>query len=52
MQNMQEKIQQIFLDLEIMRLELIALNTRFYWNRILVTGCQYVNEQSQDFRYY
>ena len=28
------------------------LNTRFYWQKILVIGCQYDHKQSQDFRYY
>ena len=49
---MQKKIQEIFFDLEIISFELVALNTRFYWERMLVTGCQYVNKQSQDFIYY
>ena len=31
---------------------IVALDTRFYWERILVIGCQYVNKQPQDFRYY
>ena len=50
--EMQEKIQKIFLDLEKIAFELVALNTRCYWERILVIGCQYVKKQSQDFRYY
>ena len=49
---MQKKIKKIFLDLEITAFELVALNSRFYRKRILVIGCQYVNKQSQDFRYY
>ena len=49
---MQKKIQEIFFDLEIISFELVALNTRFYWERMLVIGCQYVNKQSQDFIYY
>ena len=32
--------------------ELVAVDTRFYWARILVIGYQYVNKESQDFRYY
>ena len=44
---MQKKIQKFFFDLEIIAFELVALNTRFYWERILVIGCQYVNKQSQ-----
>ena len=50
--EMQEKIQKKFFDLEIIAFESVALNTRFYWERILVIGCQYVNKESQDFRYY
>ena len=49
---MEKKINKIIFDLEINAFELIALNTRFYWERILVIGCQYVNKQSLDFRYY
>ena len=33
-------------------MELVSLNTRFYWERMLVIGCQYVNKQFQDFRNY
>ena len=32
--------------------EFVALDTRFYLEKILVIECQYVNKQSQDFRYY
>ena len=49
---MQEKIEKIFFSFKIIASELDALNTRFYWERILVMGCQYVNKQFQDFRYY
>ena len=49
---MQKKIQKIFFDFEIIAFELVALNTRFDRERIPVIGCQYVNKQSQDFRYY
>ena len=49
---MQKKIAKIVFDLEIIAFELVPLDTRFYWERILVIGCQYVNKQSQDFRYY
>ena len=49
---MQNKIEQIFFYTEIIAFELVALNTRFYWERILVTWCQYLNKQSQNFRYY
>ena len=50
--EMQKKMQKIVFDLEIVAFELVALNTRFYWERKLVIGCQYVNKQSEDFRYY
>ena len=46
---MQKKIQKISFDLEIIAFELVALNTCFYWERILVIGCQYVKKQPQDF---
>ena len=46
---MQKKVQKIFLDFETIAFELVALNTRFYWERIHVIGCQYVNKQSQGF---
>ena len=49
---MEKKIEKIFFGFEIIAFELVALNTRFYWERILVIGCQYVNKQSQDFIYY
>ena len=49
---MQKKIEKMFLELDIIALELVPLDTRFYWQRILVIGCEYVNKQSQDFRYY
>ena len=44
--EMQKQIEKIFFNLEIIAFELVALNTRFYWERILVIGCQYVNKQS------
>ena len=37
---------------EIIDFELVALNTSFYWENILVIGCHYANEGSQDFRYF
>ena len=43
---------EVFFEFEIIAFELVALDTRFYWERILVIGCQYVNKQPQDFRYY
>ena len=49
---MKKKVEKIFLDFEIIAFELVQLNTRFYWEKIVVIGCQYVNKQSQDFRYF
>ena len=49
---MQKQIEKIFFDFEIIAFELVQLDTRFYWERILVIGCQYIKKQSQDFRYY
>ena len=48
----QKKIEKTFFDFEIIAFEFVALNTRFYWERIAVIRCQYVNKQSQGFRYY
>ena len=48
---MQQKAEKKFFDFEIIAFELVALDTRFYWEKILVIGCQYVNKQSQDFTY-
>ena len=49
---MQKKIQEIFFDFEIKVFELGALNTRFYWERILVIGCHCLKKKSQDLKYY
>ena len=49
---MQKRVQKIFFDFVIIAFELLALNTRFDGERIPVIGCQSVNKQSQDFRYY
>ena len=49
---MQKEIQETFFDFEIIVFKLLALNFRFYWERILFIGCQHVNKQSQDFRYF
>ena len=43
---MQKKLQKIYFDLQILAFELVALNTRFYLERIFVIGCHYVNKQS------
>ena len=48
---MKKKIEEKYSDFEIIAFELVALDTRFYWETILVIRCQYVNKQSQDFRY-
>ena len=50
--EIQKKIEKVFFDFEIIAFELVPLNTRIYWERILVFGCEYVNKQSQDFRYF
>ena len=50
--KMEQKVEKIFFGFEIIAFELVALDTRSYWERILVIGCQYINKQSQDFRYY
>ena len=49
---MQQTTEKRFADLEINAFELVSLDSSFYWERILVIGCQYVNKESQDFRYY
>ena len=49
---MQRKIEQIFLDLEIIAFELVAFNTRFYSERIFLIWCQYVKKEPQGCRYY
>ena len=36
---MEQKLQKIFFDFEIIAFELVALDTRFYWEGILVIGC-------------
>ena len=42
--KLRKKMEKVFFHLEIISFELVALNTRFYWERILVTGFQYVNK--------
>ena len=49
---MEKKIEKKFFGSEIIAFELVALNTRFYWENILVIGCHYANKESQDFRYF
>ena len=41
--EMQKEVQKIFCDFKIIAFELVALNTRFYWERILVIRCKYLN---------
>ena len=52
MPDMENKIEKMFRVLEETAFELISLNTLSYRERIFVIECQYVNKQSQDFRYY
>ena len=49
---MKQKAEEKFTEFEIIAFELVALDTRFYWERILVIGCEYVNKQFQDYKYY
>ena len=49
---MQKKIEKVFFNFQIIAFELVSLNSRFYWERILVIGCHYVNKQSQNIGYY
>ena len=44
---MHKKIQKTFFGFQINAFDYVALNTRFYWDRIPVIGCQHVNKQSQ-----
>ena len=50
--EMEKKNEKIFWILKKIGSELIWLNTHFYLERILVIGVQYINKQSQDFRFY
>ena len=47
-----KKLRKSFFDFVIIALELLALDTRFYWGRIFVIGWQYVNKHIPDLRYY
>ena len=49
---MQTESEKVFLVLEIIAFELVTISTNFYRERTLVIGRQYVNKESQDFRYY
>ena len=49
---MHKQIDEIFFDFLISAFGLVDLNSRFYRETILFIERQYVNKQSQDFRYY
>ena len=49
---MQKKNHKMFFGFEMIPFELVALNTRFYWDNILVIRCHYANKDSEDFRYF
>ena len=49
---MQKKLQKMFSGFEMIAFELVALNTRFYWENILVIGIHYANKESEDFIYF
>ena len=49
---MQKEIQKIFFDFEIIAFELVALNTRFYWENILLIEIHYAKKESEDLRYF
>ena len=49
---MQKNIKKMFSVLEIISFELVSLRTQFYEQRIIVIGSQYIDKQSQGFRYY
>ena len=48
---MKKNIEKTIFDFLVIAFDLVALNTRFYWERTLVIEYQYVNKQSQDFTY-
>ena len=50
--EIEKKIEKAYSIYVIIVFELVALNTYFYRERILVIRSQYANKQSQDFRYY
>ena len=49
---MEQKTEKIFVAFEIISFELVVLDTRFYWEKIVVFRCQYVKKMCQDFKYY
>ena len=48
---MEQEIEKSVLTVEIIAFELVALNTRFYEENILVIEIHYANKESQDLRY-
>ena len=50
--KIERKIKKLFFDMKKTAFELVVLNTRVFWERILVIRCQYVKKMSHDFRYY
>ena len=50
--EIKKNIQKMFFGFEIIAFELVALNTRFYSENILVIEIQCANEESEDFRYF
>ena len=48
--EMQKKIEKILFDFYVFTFELVLLNIHFYWDRILVIGCECINKMSQDYR--
>ena len=49
---MEKKIEKMVLGSEIIAFELVALNTRFYSENILVIWCQYGKKESEAFKYF
>ena len=45
-----KKNSKMYFDFWNISFELVALNTRFYWDRVLVIGCEYVNKQCQELK--
>ena len=50
-QETRKKIDTIVSESEIIAIELVAVNSHFYREIILVIGAKYVNKESQDVRY-
>ena len=49
---MEQKASKTFVDFQITAFESVALDTRFFSERILVIGCEYVKKMCQDLKYY